>query len=115
MSSRTMTTPLPSTADFLIIGGGVVGLTVALETIRGLRRDLPDFERIGGLSNISFGLPLRKLLNRSFLPMALFAGLTAVICDPTDQRLMDTLAGAEAILGLDPGCRSFLELYRSKK
>jgi 5-methyltetrahydrofolate--homocysteine methyltransferase len=91
------------------------GLTVALETINGLKRDLPRFERIGGLSNISFGLPMRKLLNRSFLPMALFAGLTAVICDPTDQRLMETIAGVEVVLGLDPGCRSFLELYRSRK
>jgi 5-methyltetrahydrofolate--homocysteine methyltransferase len=91
------------------------GLTVALETLRRLKEAYGGFQLIGGLSNISFGLPLRRLLNRTFLAMALSSGLSAVICDPTDRRLMDTLSAAEAIVGGDPGCRRYLQRYRSRR
>ena len=91
------------------------GLSVALETIAGLRREYPEFQRIGGLSNISFGLPSRRLLNRTFLAMVLSQGLTAVICDSTDRRIVETLKTSEAILGLDPGIRNFLQFYRDSR
>ena len=91
------------------------GLNIALETFVELRRHYPDFQRIGGLSNISYGLPLRRLINRTFLSMAVSSGLTAVICDPTDARLMETLRASEVIIGLDPGCREFLQYYRKMK
>ena len=89
------------------------GLSSVLETIAELGKHFPDFQRIGGLSNISFGLPLRRLLNRTFLSMAVCCGLTAAICDPTDVRLMETLRASEAITGLDKGCRNFLQFYRT--
>jgi cobalamin-dependent methionine synthase I len=91
------------------------GLHVALETVDALRRNFPNFRSIGGVSNVSFGLPRRKLLNRTFLAMAASRGLQAAICDPTDAALVATLKAAEAISGLDPGCRDFLEFHRSQK
>ena len=91
------------------------GLTVALETLLGLEKHLSGFNRIGGLSNISFGLPNRKLLNRTFLAMAVSHGITALICDPTDAKLMEILRASEASIGLDPGCRKFLRSYRENK
>ncbi|UCF06979.1 MAG: dihydropteroate synthase [bacterium] len=90
------------------------GLHVVLETIALLRERFPGCHRVGGLSNVSFGLPMRRLLNRTFLAMAVARGLTAVICDPTDARLMDTLRVSEALTGLDPGCRELLRWYRSR-
>ena len=98
-------TPIATTAG---------GLGVTLDTLRGLLRELPAYHRIGGLSNISFGLPLRRLLNRTFLPMAVQCGLSAVICDPTDSRLMESLRAAEAITGLDAAAKNFLRYYRSR-
>ena len=89
------------------------GLSIALDTLRMLKESFPGSHRIGGLSNISFGLPLRKLLNRTFLSMAVSHGLDAVICDPTDEKLMEALRASEAIAGLDPGCRGFLSFFRS--
>ena len=90
------------------------GLAIVLETIVLLSEHFPACNRIGGLSNISFGLPMRRLLNRTFLAMAVAAGLTAVICDPTDEKLMETLKVAEALTGLDPGCRDLLGYHRSR-
>lgn len=90
------------------------GLVVVLETIQGLRDDFGAFQTIGGLSNVSYGLPLRKLLNRTFLAMILARGITALICDPTDKNLMETLRVAEMIEGKDPGCREFLRYFRGR-
>ena len=90
------------------------GLGVALETIEGLDRNFPNFRTVAGISNVSFGLPRRKLVNRTFLAMALARGLDAAICDPTDPEIIGTLRAAEAVTGTDPGCRGFLAHHRSK-
>jgi 5-methyltetrahydrofolate--homocysteine methyltransferase len=97
------------------VATGSEGLETALSTLRSLAGELPDFHRVGGLSNVSYGLPKRKVVNRAFLSMAVSHGLTAVICDPTDGSLIDTLKAAEALAGVDPGCLRFLKHYRASK
>jgi 5-methyltetrahydrofolate--homocysteine methyltransferase len=91
------------------------GLGVVLGTLAALTERYPRHHRIGGLSNISFGLPDRRLLNRTFLAMALSRGLDAAICDTTDAGLMETVTASEALVGLDHGCGRFLQCYREKK
>ena len=86
-----------------------------LGTLSALAAEYPDYYRIGGLSNVSYGLPRRKLINRTFLGMALSHGLDAVICDTTDAALMEAVMASETLLGHDPGCRRFLQSYRQKK
>ncbi len=88
------------------------GMGAALECIRGIRESFPSCRTIGGLSNVSFGLPERKLLNRTFAAMASAAGVSALICDTTDRELMKTLKASDALSGRDAGCRKFLEWYR---
>lgn len=83
-----------------------------LEAIRFLREKYPGVHTICGLSNISFGLPERRLLNRAFLVAAMTAGLDAVILDPLDRPLMSLLRAAEAVLGRDPYCGRYLRAYR---
>jgi len=61
-----------------------------------------------GISNISHGLPARGLLNRTFLVMAMEAGLDAVLCNPLDERLLATVAAADALRGRDEGLRRYL-------
>jgi len=90
------------------------GLRVSLDTIGGLKRNFPNFRTIGGISNVSFGLPRRRLVNRTFLAMALSRGLDAAICDPTDPDIIGTLRAAEAASGSDPGCKGFLAHHRSR-
>ncbi|MCK9239925.1 homocysteine S-methyltransferase family protein [Desulfocurvus sp.] len=61
-----------------------------------------------GLSNISFGLPARELLNSSFLTMGLAHGLTSFIANPGSARLRESLASAEVILARDPQAESYV-------
>ncbi|MBS3739804.1 dihydropteroate synthase [Candidatus Bipolaricaulota bacterium] len=66
-----------------------------------------------GLSNMSFGLPDRPLINRTVFAMLLEAGLDAALIDPTDKAMMDTLKAAEALLGADKNCLNYLKYKRS--
>jgi len=65
-----------------------------------------------GLSNVSFGLPVRKLLNESFLLLLVSRGLDAAILDPCDRQLMAGLTAAETLLGRDEHCARYLRAYR---
>lgn len=85
---------------------------VVLESIGRIRRELPGVNLICGLSNISFGLPRRPLVNRTFLALAMRAGLTAAILDPLDGRLMGTLRATEVLLGHDPWCQAYTRAFR---
>lgn len=91
------------------------GLVVVLDTVRRLAESLPAYRRIGGLSNVSFGLPDRKLVNKCFAAMLIASGMSALICDTTDRELAATLRASEAIVGLDPNCRRLLESYRAER
>ncbi len=80
-----------------------------------IKKRLPEFPTIAGLSNVSFGLPDRKLVNRTFLTLALAEGLDAAILDPLDADLMDSLVTAEALLGRDPSLKAYLRHARARK
>jgi 5-methyltetrahydrofolate--homocysteine methyltransferase len=73
--------------------------------------DFPGVNTICGLSNVSFGLPLRRLINRNFLALGMSYGLSAAILDPTDKQLMATLRSVEMLLGRDEYCERFIEAY----
>lgn len=86
-------------------------LTV-LETIERGRLQFEGVHFICGLSNISFGLPKRQLLNRTFLALAMKAGLDSAIIDPLDKDLMGTLRAAAVLVGQDLWCQSYLGAFR---
>jgi 5-methyltetrahydrofolate--homocysteine methyltransferase len=67
------------------------------------------------VSNVSFGLPVRKLLNETFLQLLMAHGLDAAIVDPCDQQLMADIVAAEALLGRDAHCKNYLRAYREGK
>ncbi|OGS44642.1 MAG: hypothetical protein A2539_06745 [Elusimicrobia bacterium RIFOXYD2_FULL_34_15] len=85
-----------------------------LEAIR-LIKSILDTKTACGLSNISFGLPNRKLLNSTFLAMALFAGLDAAIIDPTDAQMISSLRSSEALLAQDEYCMNYIKMFRDSK
>ena len=86
-------------------------LTV-LETVVRVRRELEGVNVICGLSNISFGLPKRPLVNRAFLTLAMNAGINAAIVDPLDKKLMGTLRATAVLLGQDPWCQAYTKAFR---
>jgi len=67
---------------------------------------------ICGLSNISYGLPARSLLNRTFVSMAIAKGLDTAIINPLDRELTDSIAAALALSGRDDFCMNFIKAYR---
>ncbi len=83
-----------------------------LGAISKIMNDFPGVNTICGLSNISFGLPARWLINRNFLALCLAYGLSAAILDPTDKQLMSTLLAVEMLLGRDEYCEKFIDAYQ---
>ncbi len=91
--------------------GPVHGIAVA-EAITRITAAYPGVHTAVGLSNVSFGLPLRKLLNQTFLALLMSRGLDTIIMDPADKQLMATLLAAEALLGRDEFCMGWLRAFR---
>jgi 5-methyltetrahydrofolate--homocysteine methyltransferase len=88
---------------------------IALETIRAIRERFPQVHIVSGLSNISFGLPARSLINRVFLTLAVAAGMDTAILDPLDKGLTSILLSTELILGRDHYCLNFTKAFRAGK
>ncbi len=86
--------------------------TIALEIMEKLRAAYPGVHTICGVSNVSYGLPVRKQVNQVYLLMAMSRGLDAAILDPLDPRMMVNIVTARMLLGQDPGCRAYLAAYR---
>ncbi len=86
---------------------------VALDIMARLKAAYPGVHSICGLSNVSFGLPLRKHINQVYLAMAMSKGLDAAILDPLDARMMANLVTARMLLGQDRACKHYLKAYRN--
>ena len=87
----------------------------ALGAIKEIRQLFPGVHTICGLTNVSFGMPVRKLINRTFLVAAMSHGLDSAIIDPTDRELMASLVAAEALLDRDKFCSGYITAYRQGK
>lgn len=88
---------------------------VVLSTIERIKQRYPEVHTICGLSNISFGLPQRQLLNQIFVAMTLQKGLDAAIVDPCDNRLMSNILAANALLGKDRFCMNYIKAFKKEK
>jgi len=73
----------------------------------------PGVHTTCGLANVSYGLPERKLVNRTFLVTAIAHGLDSAILDPTDKKLFGSLKAALAVMGRDSYCMEYLTAFRN--
>ena len=80
-----------------------------LNTLK-LYREKFGYPATMGLSNISFGLPNRPLINSTFFAMSLAAGLDAPIMNPYDENMQNALKASAALLGKDPNGLNFSKL-----
>src|SRR3990167_6311373 len=81
-----------------------------LETIRLVKEEL-GCPTILGVSNVSFGLPNRKLIHNTFLGMAIGAGLDAGIINPYDTDMHNVVLAASLFSGRDAGCRRYIAFH----
>ncbi|MFC1931291.1 methyltetrahydrofolate cobalamin methyltransferase [Chloroflexota bacterium] len=87
----------------------------AMSAVREIMSLFPGVHTICGLTNVSFGMPARKLINRTFLIAAMAHGLDSAIIDPTDRELMAGLVAAEVLLDRDKFCSGYIKAYREGK
>lgn len=83
------------------------------ETLQALSliRDTLHVPTVLGVSNISFGLPKRSLLNRTFLTLAMHCGLDLAIINPLDQDLMDTIDAYKVVSYQDKDCAEYISKH----
>jgi 5-methyltetrahydrofolate--homocysteine methyltransferase len=91
---------------------GTAGIEV-LETIRKIKSDYPNVHFMCGLSNISYGLPNRAILNRLFVVQTMTLGMDGYVLDPTNNKTMADIVTAKALLGKDNYCGGYIKAHRS--
>ena len=88
------------------------GVLPLLDGVRQMRATEAQAQFIAGLSNVSYGLPNRALLNRYFLIQAIAAGVESFILNPLDKKLMGAYHAARALAGRDKFCAAYLKAHR---
>ena len=88
------------------------GIETNTEVIATVRERYPSIHITAAVSNISFNLPVRKMINLGFVVLAMNSGLDSAILDPTNRDLMGLIYAAEALLGLDDYCVEYISAYR---
>lgn len=88
------------------------GVGMLMDVIRTIKAEYPRIHIAGAASNVSFNLPVRKLLNQAFTVLAMNAGMDAAVLDPTNRDLMGMIYATEAMLGMDDYCMEYISAYR---
>lgn len=83
-----------------------------LDTVRFIRKEYPCVHAVCGLSNVSYGLPNRKILNQAFMIQTMGVGMDAYILDPLDKAMMGFVYASQALLGQDSFCMQYLTAHR---
>ena len=86
---------------------------MVLDAVRGIKAKYPQVHITGGLSNISYGLPQRHIINRTFVTLMMDAGMDSAIIDPLDKKIMAGIKTADMLLGHDQFCMEYLKDVRS--
>ena len=96
------------------ISTGTNNALITFDTIGQIKAAYPKVHVTCGLSNISFGMPLRRIINKYFMAMAVQAGLDSAIIDPNDRELKAAMLASEMLMGLDRHCLNFNRAFRAK-
>lgn len=95
------------------ISTGDKNALITYDSISETREAYPKAHITCGLSNISFGMPLRSLINQTFMAMCIQMGLDSAIIDPNDRNLMSVLLASEMLMGKDKFCQNFSRAFRA--
>lgn len=90
----------------------VVDTLAVMET---LGAKFPGIHFVSGLSNVSYGLPERRHLNRAYVVLSVASGLDAVIMDPMDRIMQALILSTEALVQKDRFCLSYIKAFQNGK
>ncbi|MDR0491313.1 MAG: dihydropteroate synthase [Oscillospiraceae bacterium] len=88
------------------------GISMVLEVMSHIKTTHPKVHISGAISNISFNLPVRRLVNQAFATLAISAGMDSSVMDPLSQDLRGIIYAAEAMMGQDDFCAEYTSAYR---
>lgn len=88
------------------------GIAVLLEVIKYTKEHYPKVHIVCAISNISFNLPYRKIINQAFTVMAINAGMDAAVMDPLNRDLRGAIYATEALKGDDYYCMEYIGAFR---
>ncbi|MBN2243207.1 MAG: methyltetrahydrofolate cobalamin methyltransferase [Acidobacteria bacterium] len=97
----------------MTIGTGQENALLFFDTVRQIRAKFPEVHITCGLSNISFGLPARKYINRVFLALCMESGMDCAICNPNSKDIQTTILAAELLLNKDRYCLKYTRAFRA--
>ena len=83
-----------------------------LDTIKVIKQKYPKVHFTCGLSNVSYGLPNRKVLNRLFVVQTMTVGMDGYILNPTDKDMMGAIYASQGLLGQDDYCMNYITAHR---
>lgn len=89
-------------------------LTVFADCCRQIKAEYPEIHITSGLSNISFGLPVRKNINQAFMVLAMNAGMDSAIVDPTNKNMIGMIYATNALLERDEYCLNYIAKFQEK-
>ncbi|MCY2929323.1 MAG: hypothetical protein NTV86_07470 [Planctomycetota bacterium] len=81
---------------------------MVVDAIAKIHATWPDVHIGGGCSNISFGLPKRRLINLALLTQAIYHGMDTGLVDPCAEGVVATILAAEAVAGKDDFCMNYV-------
>lgn len=90
------------------------GALVTLETVKRIREEFGG-KTVLGVSNVSFGLPMREHINSAFFMMALQNGLSAAIINPNSEAMMAVYDSFLVLTAQDENCSNYVGLYAEKE
>ena len=91
------------------------GIAMVEEVMTKIREQYPSIHISGAVSNISFNLPARKLVNMAFVCLAIKAGMDSAVFDPLDKQLLGVIYATEALLGQDDFCMEYIGAFRDER
>jgi len=97
----------------MTIATGQENALLFFDTVREIKKNFPKVHITCGLSNISFGMPARSFINRTFLALAMEAGMDCAICDPNNQDIQTTILATELLMAQDRHCLKFTRAFRN--
>ncbi len=88
------------------------GISIVLDVIKYCKKTYPEVHISGAISNISFNLPYRKILNIAFVVTCMAFGMDSGVLDPLSRDLLGAIYAAECMSGEDYYCMEYISAFR---
>ncbi|MCL2151764.1 MAG: dihydropteroate synthase [Oscillospiraceae bacterium] len=98
--------------EMLCVTDDGAGVSIIIDVMRHIKAVCPKIHISGAISNISYNLPARRLVNQAFAALAIGAGMDSAVLDPLSRDLRGVIYAAEAMAGLDDFCAEYMSAFR---